>query len=84
MKSGSDNFRSSAIQGIIEKLQAKNIKVCIYEPALNEDNFNGLEVIENLEEFKRISDLIVANRFEDNILDVKDKVYTRDVFGGDK
>ena len=84
MKSGSDNFRSSAIQGIIEKLQAKNIKVCIYEPVLNEDNFNGLEVIENLEEFKRISDLIVANRFEDNILDVKDKVYTRDVFGGDK
>ena len=84
MKSGSDNFRSSAVQGIIEKLQAKNIEVVIYEPVLKDDIFEGLKVIKELDEFKTMSDVIVANRAEESLSDVKDKVYTRDVFGGDK
>ena len=84
MKSGSDNFRSSAVQGIIEKLQAKNIEVIIYEPVLKEDDFEGLKVIKELDEFKTISDVIVANRLEESLSDVKDKVYTRDIFGSDK
>jgi len=83
MKSGSDNFRSSAVQGIIEKLQAKNIEVIIYEPVLKEDDFEGLKVIKELAEFKTISDVIVANRLEDSLSDVKDKVYTRDIFNSD-
>ena len=82
-QSGSDNFRSSAVQGIIEKLQAKNIEVIIYEPVLNEDTFEGFKVIKNLDEFKAIADVIVANRLEDNLSDVKDKVYTRDIFNSD-
>lgn len=84
MKSGSDNFRSSAVQGIIEKLQAKNIEVVIYEPVIKEVNFEGLKVIENLKEFKIISDVIVANRLEKDINDVIDKIYTRDIFNSDK
>ncbi|KAB7892663.1 nucleotide sugar dehydrogenase [Poseidonibacter ostreae] len=84
MKSDSDNFRSSAVQGIIEKLQAKNVHVIIYEPVLEEDNFDGITVIKDINEFKKISDVIVANRLENNILDVKAKVYTRDIFGSDK
>jgi len=84
MKSGSDNFRSSAVQGIIEKLQAKNIEVIVYEPVLNEDSFEGLKVMKELDAFKTMSDVIVANRAEDNLFDVKNKVYTRDVFGSDK
>lgn len=83
MKAGSDNFRSSAIQGIIEKLQCKDIEVVIYEPVLKEDTFNGLKVIKNLEEFKKIGDLILTNRLDENIIDAKDKVYTRDVFQSD-
>ena len=83
MKSGSDNFRSSAVQGIIEKLQAKNIEVVIYEPVIKENNFEGLKVIKELEEFKTLSDVIVANRLEDTLLDIKDKVYTRDIFQSD-
>jgi len=83
MKSGSDNFRSSAVQGIIKKLREKNIEVIIYEPVLDEDNFEGLKVIKSIEEFKTISDIIVANRLEDSLLDVKVKVYTRDVFRSD-
>ena len=84
MKSGSDNFRSSAVQGIIEKLQAKNIEVVIYEPVIKEDNFEGLKVIKELEEFKTLSDVIVANRMEDTLSDVKEKVYTRDIINSDK
>ncbi len=84
MKSGSDNFRSSAVQGIIEKLQAKNIEVVIYEPVLDEDTFEGLKVIKELNEFKTISDVIVANRVEECLSDIKAKVYTRDIFGSDK
>jgi len=83
MKSGSDNFRSSAVQGVIEKLKSKNVEVVIYEPVLNEDNFEELKVIKDLKEFKNISDVIVANRIEDDLLDVKEKIYTRDVFRSD-
>ena len=83
MKAGSDNFRSSAIQGVIEKLQSKDIEIVIYEPVLKEEKFDGIKVIKHIEEFKKISDVIVANRLEENILDVKDKVYTRDIFQSD-
>jgi len=83
MKQGSDNFRSSAIQGVIEKLKENNIEIVIFEPVLKELIFDGIKVIQNLEEFKNISDVIVANRLEENIIDVRDKVYTRDVFQSD-
>jgi UDPglucose 6-dehydrogenase len=83
MKSGSDNFRSSAVQGIIEKLQAKNVEVVIYEPVMTEDNFEGFKVIKDLAAFKTLSDVIVANRLEESLSDVKEKVYTRDIFHSD-
>lgn len=83
MKAGSDNFRSSAIQDIISNLQQKEKKVIIYEPTLKQENFNNCEVINNLEKFKSISSIIMANRLEKEIEDVKEKVYTRDLFGKD-
>lgn len=83
MKQGSDNYRSSAIQGIIERLQLANIEVVIYEPVLEESSFSEIKVLKDLSEFKNISDLIVTNRFDNDIMDVKDKVYSRDIFSND-
>lgn len=83
MKSGSDNFRASAIQEIIDRLKLEGVDVVIYEPTLKADEFNGCEVIKDFEEFAEESDVILANRFEDALSGVKDKVYTRDLYSRD-
>ena len=83
MKSGSDNFRSSAIQDIIKNLRANNIRVIIYEPTLNSEQFDGFEVINDIDKFKKTSSIILANRQEELLNDVKEKVYTRDLYARD-
>ena len=81
MKEGSDNFRSSAVQGIMKRIKSKGIEVVIYEPSLHEDAFYGSKVISDLEDFKAISDIIIANRISERLSDVEEKVFSRDVYG---